>query len=93
MVRDHFVDDSLLTMTTEKEYIITTMQFLALFCKELGAIVSDTKIDYQIIGLNDPPTWIPTSWNFVQLGVIVKYLGILLAKTSYLVVLGYLFYR
>ena len=60
-MNNHFVDNSLLSMTTEKESISTAMKFLSLFFKPLGVIVSDHKTNYWIIGLDNPPKWIATT--------------------------------
>ena len=76
MVNNHFVDDSHLSMIAKNEYVSIFMECLILFCKATSAIVSYNKIDYWITSLDDPPTWIPNTWNFVQPGVIVRYLGI-----------------
>ena len=47
-----------------------------MFFHAFGALVSDHKIDYSLVGLDDTPDWIPPSWRFIHLGVIVRYLGI-----------------
>lgn len=39
-------------------------------------VVSDHKTDYWLVGLEDPPYWIPVAWNFTHPGAIVQYLGI-----------------
>jgi hypothetical protein len=46
------------------------------FCEASGEIVSDHKINYWLVGLEDHPMWFPAAWRFVQPGVIVWYLGI-----------------
>ena len=76
IVNNHFPNDSILSMIAEKEYVLIVMECLSLFYKASGAIVNDHKIYYWIISLDDLPAWIPTTWNFVQPGVIVIYLGI-----------------
>lgn len=76
MVNDHFANDSPFLTTAQKESFPNAMECFSLVFKEPGAIVNDRKTNYWIIGLDNPPAWIPTTWNFVQSGAIVRYLGI-----------------
>jgi hypothetical protein len=47
-----------------------------MLCEASRAIVSDHKTSYKLVGIDDPLTWIPTTWKFVCPGVILRYLGI-----------------
>jgi hypothetical protein len=47
------------------------------FCNASGVVVSEWKTNYWLVGLDDSLAWIPSLWNWVKLGVIVRYLGIL----------------
>ena len=46
------------------------------FCKEYKAIFSENKASYWIVDIDNPTTWILTSYRVVQPIVIVRYIGI-----------------
>jgi hypothetical protein len=76
IINNHFVDDSLFTTFVDKNFVSTTKDCLAMFCKASWKIVSDHKTNYWLVGIEDYPMWFPTSWRFFQQGVIVQYLWI-----------------
>lgn len=47
-----------------------------MFYEASQAIINNHKTDYWLVGLDEPPTWIPSAWTFVNLSIIVRYLGI-----------------
>ena len=59
MVNNYFSNDSLSFLITEKDFVSTAMKCLSLFCKALGAILSDHKTGYWVIVLDYPFSWIP----------------------------------
>lgn len=76
MANNHFVDHSLLSMIADRESIFTTLRCLKLFYEVSRVLIIAHKNYYWIIGLDDPPTCILTTWRFVQPSFIVRYLGI-----------------
>ena len=71
MINNPFVDDSLLSVSTDQGLVSTARDCLAMFCEASGAIVNDHKTNYWLVGIEDHPTWLPVVWRFVQPGVIV----------------------
>jgi hypothetical protein len=65
MVNDHFADDSLLLVSVDQESVSAARDCFILFCEVVGAIVSDHKTNYWLVGLEDLPTWFPIAWRFV----------------------------
>jgi hypothetical protein len=55
VINNHFSDDSLLSISTNQELVSTSRDCLAMFFEDSKAIVSDHKIDYWIVGLEDHP--------------------------------------
>lgn len=76
MVNHLFADDSLLSVCVDQGSVDGARDCLAVFCKAFGAVVSDHKTNYWLVGLEDPPDSIPPAWTFVRPSVIVCYLGI-----------------
>ena len=66
-VNNHFVDDSLLSIQVNQESMyFSTWDFFSIFCKEYGSKIGDHKTKYWLIGIDEPPKWIPLSWNFTH---------------------------
>jgi hypothetical protein len=64
MINNNFVDDSLMSVSTDQNSISTSMDCLAVFCEASGAIFSDHKTNYWLFGIEDRPTWFPDAWRF-----------------------------
>ena len=75
-MNNHFVDDSLLSLRADQEVIANARDCLSIFLHACQALFSDNKTYYWLVGLEDPLDWIPSSWKFSHLGVIVRYLRI-----------------
>ena len=59
MVNNHFADDSLMSMKAYQDSIVGAQDCLSTFCEASGVVVNDHKINYWLVGLDEPPTWIP----------------------------------
>ena len=85
MVNNHFIYVYYFYDCWEKIFFNIYVLF-DFFYKAFGAIVSEHKTNYWIIGIDNLPKWIPkTSWKFLQPSVIVRYLGILFGVNHSLV--------
>jgi hypothetical protein len=54
--------------------VLVARDCLTVFYEAFVAIVSDHKIDFWLVGLDEPHAWILAAWNFVH-PVVVRYLG------------------
>jgi len=77
MVNNHFAHGSLLSVQLDQNLVEVTKGCLDIFCSAYGVVVSEWKTNYWLLGLDDSLAWIPSLWNWVKLGMIVRYLGIL----------------
>jgi len=71
MIKNHFAYDSLFSVSIDQKSISTARDCLVVFCEASGAIVSDHKTNYWLVGLEDQPTWFPVAWIFFEPRVIV----------------------
>jgi len=69
-------DDYILSTIVEGEYVSIVRNCLTVFYEASRAIINDHKTKFWWVGIDEITTWIPTTWDFVCLGVIVRYLGI-----------------
>ena len=76
MLNNHFADDSLFSLRADQEVIANARDCLSIFLYACQGLFSDNKTYYWLVRLEGPFDWIPSSWKFIYLGVIVRYLGI-----------------
>lgn len=59
VVNNHFVDDSLLLVRLDQILVETTRGCFDVFCSASRVVVTKRNVDYCLVGLDDPITWIP----------------------------------
>ena len=57
------------------QWLVLKIGYLCFF-QASRTMVSDRKIEYRLVDLDEPLDWIPPTRTFIRLGVIVIYLGI-----------------
>ena len=76
MVNNHFVDNCRLYLSVNKESKVGAHACLDTLCLDLDDMVIDYMIEFWLVGLDSPPNWIPKTWTYIRLVMIVWYLGI-----------------
>jgi len=59
---NHFADDSLLSVRVDQDSVAGARDCLSVFCEASGAIVSDHKMDYWLVGLDEALSGFLTGW-------------------------------
>lgn len=76
IVNNHFTDNSLLSVRIDHVLVEGTRHCLDIFFHVSGRVVSERKIDFWVVGIDDLVAWIPSLLKYIRLGVIMLYLGI-----------------
>ena len=77
MTNNNFVDDSWLLNQATTQLVDSAKDSLFIFSKASDAKISDQKIEYFFLSLEEPPNSIPPTWTFTLQFVIVRYPSIL----------------
>jgi hypothetical protein len=75
MVNNRFADDYLISFQSDQGSVGSARKCLNLFFITSRVVMSDQKIDFQLISLDEPTGWILLDWKFIQSRVIVHFLG------------------
>lgn len=66
----------MLSFCANQELVTSARYRLSLFCQASGVLISDHKTNHWLIVLEEAPNWIHTTWTFIHLFIIVRYLRI-----------------
>jgi hypothetical protein len=75
MVNNHFAVDSLLSVQADQDLVACVRSCLYVFCEASRTIISNHKIDYWLVGLDNPLHGF-RQHGLLTIWIIVKYLDI-----------------